>query len=177
MKKDKVYLPIIGVLSVAVPIVVAILLFIPEPFRFGTYDFTFLSHLNAFLNSMTALCLLAGFIIIKTKRNERLHKTFMYSAFVLSSLFLISYVIYHSQVEHTVFGGKGLIKSIYLCILISHIVLSTAVIPLVLTSIYFAVTKRIDRHKKIVAFTFPIWFYVAVTGVIVYLMIRPYYPV
>ena len=174
MKNDKIYLPIIGVLSVAVPIVVAVLLFIPEPFRFGTYDFSFLSHLNAILNSSTALCLLLGYSFIK-KGNDRLHKFCMYVAFALSSLFLVSYVIYHSQVEHTVYGGEGVIRYVYFFILISHILLSTAVIPLVLTSIYFAITKRLDKHKRVVKFTFPIWLYVAVTGVVVYLMIRPYY--
>ena len=175
MKKDKLYLSLIGVLSVVIPVVVAALMFIPDPFKFTDYDFSFLSHLNAVLNSSTALCLLVGFIAIKKSKNESIHKFCMYVAFVLSSLFLISYVVYHSQVEHTLFLGEGSVKYIYYFILASHIILSVFVIPLVLTSIYFAITRRVERHKKIVKFTFPIWFYVACTGVIVYLMIRPYY--
>ena len=175
MKQDKFYLRIIALLSVVVPVVVAVLMFVPDPFRFSTYDFKFLSHLNGVLNTSTALCLLLGLYFIKVKKSEKLHRLSMFVAFTLSALFLISYVIYHSQVDHTIYGGEGLVKKIYLFILLTHIILSVTVIPLVLTSIYFAITKRIETHKRIVKYTFPIWFYVATSGVVVYLMIKPYY--
>ncbi len=175
MKKDKLYLPIIGVLSVIVPVLVAVLLFMEEPFKVTTYDVSFLPHLNAILNSATAVSLVLGFVFIKRYKNECLHKTAMMVAFVLSSLFLISYVIYHSQAEHTTFDGEGAVRTIYLFILGSHIILSIAIVPLVLLSIYFAITNRITKHKRLVKFTFPIWIYVAITGVVVYMMIRQYY--
>jgi putative membrane protein len=99
----------------------------------------------------------------------------MITAFALSSLFLICYVIYHYQAPSTKFMGEGLIRGVYFFILITHIILAAIVVPFVLLSIYFAITKQFTKHKKIVKWTFPIWLYVAITGVIVYLMISPYY--
>ena len=174
MKGDRLGLSIIGLLSVAVPVLVAVIIYVPEPFRFSTYDFSFLTHLNATLNSATAVCLILGYVFIKQKK-IKYHKTAMFTAFALSSLFLISYVVYHTQVPETKFGGEGFVRYVYFFVLITHIILSGIIVPLVLTSIYFAITNRIDKHKKIVKFTWPIWTYVAFTGVIVYWMIRPYY--
>ena len=112
--------------------------------------------------------------MIKQKKIEY-HRTFMMSAFILSSIFLVSYVIYHNQVESTKFGGEGVIKYLYYVILLTHIVLAAIVVPFVLLAIYYAWTKQIEQHKKIVKWTWPIWTYVAISGVIVYLMISPYY--
>jgi len=187
-KNDRKYLTLIGVLSVAIPVVVAVLLFIPQTGKLGDFDVTFLPHLNAILNSATTICLIAGFIAIKNQKQE-VHRTFMMAAFTLSSLFLVSYVLFHFQGETTYFGdldgdkvvteaekaAAGVSRTIYLVVLLTHIVLATAVVPLVLLAIYFAFSKQLDRHKKMVKWTFPIWTYVAVTGVVVYLMIRPYY--
>lgn len=187
-KNDRKYLTLIGILSVAIPVVVAVLLFIPQTGKLGDIDVTFLPHLNAILNSATALCLIAGFVAIKNQKPE-VHKTFMMSAFVLSSIFLVSYVLFHFQGETTYFGdangdkvvteaeklATGGSRTVYLIILLTHIVLATAVVPLVLLAIYFAFSKQLDRHKKMVKWTFPIWTYVAITGVIVYFMISPYY--
>lgn len=174
MKRDKVVIPVIGVLSVVIPLVVAILLFMPGSGKFTDLDVSFLPHLNAVLNTATALLLITGLIFIKNK-NRSWHKMSMYSAFVLSSLFLIAYVVYHANAEHTKFGGEGVVRYVYFALLISHILLSVAIVPLVLLSIYYAVTDRLLKHKKLVKWTWPIWIYVAVTGVVVYFMIRPYY--
>ncbi|WP_291728381.1 DUF420 domain-containing protein [Bernardetia sp.] len=166
---------VIRILSIAIPLVVAILLSpsIETKIDFG-FNTRILPHINAVFNSLTSLCLIAGFFAIKSK-NIKLHRGLMMTAFVLSSLFLVSYVIYHASVPHTVFGGEGIVKNIYYVLLGSHILLSIVVVPLVLWAIYFAWTGKIDKHKKIVKWTFPIWTYVAITGVMVYFMISPYY--
>jgi putative membrane protein len=173
-KKNNLYLIIIGVLSVAIPVLVAILLFIPQTGKLGDMDVSFLPHLNAVLNSATALSLIIGYIFIK-QGNRRYHTTAMIAAFALSTIFLISYVTYHYQAPPTKFGGEGLIRGIYFFILLTHIVLAAVVVPFVLLSIYFAASRQLIKHKKIVKWTFPIWLYVAITGVVVYLMISPYY--
>jgi len=171
---ERIYRGIIIFLSVAIPVVVAILLFIPQTGKLGDLNVSFLPHLNGVLNTATAMALISGFYFIKRK-NEAHHRTSMLSAFFISCFFLVSYVIYHFQAAPTKFGGEGLVKGIYYFLLITHIVLAAVVVPFVLFSLYFALTKQIIRHKKIVKFTFPIWLYVSVTGVIVYLMISPYY--
>jgi putative membrane protein len=173
-KNNNLYLVLISILSVAIPIVVAVLMFIPQTGKLGDLDVSFLPHLNAVLNSATALALITGFIFIKQGK-RRYHSASMATAFVLSSLFLISYVIYHYQAPSTRFLGEGLIRGVYFTILITHIILAAIVVPFVLLSIYFAVSNQLSKHRKIVKWTFPIWLYVAVTGVIVYAMISPYY--
>lgn len=165
---------IIGILSVAIPLVVAFLLFGGKTTRIEGLDVAFLPHLNAVLNTGTFLCLLAGGFAIRNK-NIALHRAFMLSAFVLSSIFLISYVIYHNNAESTTFPKDNPWRILYLILLLTHILFSMVVVPLVLLSIYFAWTKQIERHKKIVKWAYPVWLYVASTGVIVYLMISPYY--
>jgi len=100
----------------------------------------------------------------------------MISAFILGCIFLIFYVIYHANAPSTKFGGEGLIRYVYFFFLITHILLAFIVVPLVLSAIYFAVSDKIEKHRKIVKFTFPVWLYVSITGIIVYLMISPYYP-
>jgi len=185
---NRTYLIIIGVLSVVVPLLVALLFFGNNATRIEGLDVSFLPHLNAVMNSSTFIALVLGFIMIKRK-NIALHRTFMMSAFVLSSIFLISYVIYHNNAESTIFGDLngnkvpeeaekvaiGAIRYFYLFILLTHILLAIIVVPLVLLAIYFAWTNQVDRHKKIVKYTYPVWTYVAFTGVLVYLMISPYY--
>jgi putative membrane protein len=165
----------IGILSVVVPLLVAVLLSLntESKINFG-FDTRFIPHINAIFNSITSLCLIAGFFAIKSK-NIKLHRGLMMTAFTLSSLFLVLYVIYHASMPSTKFGQEGLIYGVYLFILITHISLSIIVVPLVLWAIYFAWTGRIASHKKMVKWTFPVWTYVAITGVIVYFMISPYY--
>lgn len=173
-KKNNTYLIIIGVLSVAIPVVVAILMFIPQTGKLGDLNVSFLPHLHAVLNSATAIALVAGYIFIRNGKKQY-HITAMITAFVLSSIFLVSYVVYHYQAPPTKFLGEGFIRGVYFFILITHIILAALVVPFVLLSIYFGVSKQYQKHRKIVKWTFPIWLYVAVTGVIVYLMISPYY--
>jgi putative membrane protein len=165
---------IIGVLSVAIPLVVAYLLFGGKATKIQGLDVSFLPHLNAVMNTATFLCLVAGGFAIRNK-NISLHRTLMMSAFVLSSIFLVSYVVYHNNAESTAFPKENPLRYVYLFILLTHILLSMVVVPLVLLALYFAWTKQIEKHKRIVKWTYPVWLYVASTGVIVYLMISPYY--
>lgn len=172
--QESKYRNVIIALSVTIPLVVALLIFFPQSGKLGDYDVSFLPHLNGILNTATSICLIAGFIFIKS-RNEAWHRTMMLSALFLSAIFLVSYVIYHYQAEPTKFGGEGLIKGIYYFVLLTHIVLAAIVVPFVLFAVYYGLTDQRQRHKKVVKWTFPIWIYVAITGVIVYLMISPYY--
>jgi putative membrane protein len=174
---------------VAIPVVVAILLFIPQTGKLGDFDVSVLPTLNAILNSATSVCLILAFLFIKQK-NIKMHRNLMMTAFALSSVFLVSYVIYHFQAPSTRFGdinadgildaselaSVGSMRYVYLFILLTHIALAIIVVPLVLLAFYFALSKQIDRHKRMVKWTFPVWTYVAITGVVVYLMISPYYP-
>ena len=160
-------------LSIVVPLLVAILYLLPKNFTVGE-EVYFLPMLNAFLNGTTSILLVAGFIAIKNGKKET-HKRIMLAALVLSILFLLSYVTYHALTESTPFGGEGMIKAIYLVILLTHIVLAIAIVPLVLISFSRALSAKFDKHKKIARITLPLWLYVTVTGVVVYLMISPYY--
>jgi len=164
---------VIASLSVAIPVVVAVLLFMPTRIDGGEWVYI-LPHLNAAINTATSILLIAGAILIKNKKPS-LHKAAMTSAFILGAIFLVSYVIYHATVPSTSFGGEGTIKTVYYFFLISHILLAIVVVPFVLLAFYYAWTQKFERHKKIVKVTFPVWLYVSVTGVIVYFMIAPYY--
>jgi putative membrane protein len=172
---EKKYNTWIIILSIAIPIVVAILFKVKlKDFGFDVKPLSFLPPIYATINGITALVLLLAVVSIK-KGNRKLHETLMKTAISLSVLFLAMYVAYHMTSESTKYGGEGVSRLVYFIILISHISLSIIVIPLVLVSYVFAIFGKFDKHKKIVKFTFPIWLYVAFTGVIVYLMISPYY--
>lgn len=164
---------IITILSLAIPLAVAILLGIRQKVDLGGWT-TYLPHINAVINSITTLLLLTGLYFIWQK-NVAVHKRTMLAAFTLGSLFLVSYVLYHLTNESTPFGGQGWIRPVYYFLLISHIVLSVVVVWFVLRAVYFALSGQIIRHKQTVKYAFPIWLYVSITGVVVYLMIRPYY--
>ena len=176
IKNNSLYLWIIGTLSVVVPIAVAVLFYMQRTggSGFNNLDVRVLPHLNAVINSTTAFVLLIGYYFIK-KGKQKEHRAAMLTAFTLSSIFLISYVIYHYIGKHTLYGGDGFLKVFYLLILFSHIVLSVVVVPLVLLSIYYGLTRQNQKHKKLAKWTFPVWLYVSVSGVLVYLMISPYY--
>ena len=179
---------IILFLSIIIPLAVAFLLFIPGKLSVSGNWNLYLPHINGSINSITSFVLLFGFIMIK-RENRDLHKKAMITAFALGVLFLISYILYHSTTSSTIFGDVnrdgildsdetaliGSLRSIYLLILLSHILLAIIVVPLVLFAFYFALTDKFDKHKKIVRFTLPVWLYVSVSGVLVYLLIRPYY--
>jgi len=155
-------------LSIVVPLVVAALFGI----KIDGVDLTFLPPIYATINGVTALTLIASLIAIKQK-NMKLHRALNRFALLLSLVFLALYVAYHMTSESTAYLGDY--KTIYYIILISHIVLSVAVIPIVLFTYLFAWQGNYERHKKWTRFAWPIWFYVATTGVIVYLMISPFY--
>lgn len=132
-----------------------------------------LPALNAFFNSLSTAFLVYGFVCIRRKEYQK-HMRSMLAAFVSSTLFLVSYVIYHNFHGHTVFPVEGLIRVIYLSILFSHIVLSALVVPLILSSFYLAFSGRFALHRKVSKFSFPIWLYVSITGVLIFFMLRAY---
>lgn len=166
---------LIVVLSVAIPVVVAILFsFKLKDFGINVEPLSFLPPIYAAINGFTAVLLVGGVLAIKNGK-RRLHEIFMQTAIACSVIFLVMYVAYHMTSDSTPFGGVGAIRYVYFFILISHIILSIAVIPLVLFTYVKALAERFDKHKKLAKITFPIWLYVAVTGVVVYVMIAPYY--
>jgi putative membrane protein len=175
--------------SILIPIAVAILFMVKlKDFGIVVEPLSFLPPIYATLNGLTALLLLMGVIAIKNG-NKKVHERLMTTAIACSVVFLVMYVAYHMTADSTVYGdidGNKILdatekayssstRSIYLFILITHIGLSIAIIPLVLITYVKALAARFDKHKKIAKITFPLWLYVAVTGVVVYLMISPYY--
>ena len=166
--------PII-IVSLLIPIVVALLFSVKlKDFGIEVEPLSFLPPIYASINGITALLLIFAVLAIKNG-NRSLHEKLMTSAIACSIVFLVMYVAYHMTSESTKFGGEGIIKYVYFFILITHIALSVIIIPLVLFTYVRALSEQFDRHKKLARITFPLWLYVAVTGVIVYLMIAPYY--
>lgn len=172
--KDSVYKPIIIALSIIIPIVVVLLMILPGRDSVNKGSLSSLPMFHAFLNGTTALSLLTGYFFIK-KGDKNSHRFFMLLAFLLSSIFLVSYVVYHFNYPPTKYLGVGIIRPIYFFTLISHIILAVTIVPLALFAIYFALSNQIAKHKQITKFTFPIWVYVSITGVIVYILMSPYY--
>ena len=161
----------IWVVSILIPVVVAILFMIRIP---NVAPLDFLPPIYASINGLTAIILILAFSAIR-KKNIILHEKLMKIAISLSVIFLVMYVAYHMTSDPTPYGGSGVLRPLYFFILISHIILSIGIIPLVLITYVRAISKLFSDHKKIARFTFPIWMYIAVTGVIIYLMISPYY--
>ena len=172
--KDKNYTPLVLSLTVVIVALVAVLFFLPAYDGELGFDVTILPMLNAIFNSFTFLALIVALTAIK-KKNIKMHRTFIGVAFVSTTLFLVSYVSYHYLTESTSYGGEGILRPIYFFILITHILLAIVVVPLALFSVVFGLTNKIEKHRKIAKWTMPIWLYVSLTGVIVYLMISPYY--
>ncbi len=170
MKEEQPYRKLIIVVSVVVPIVVATLFRVKIP----GYDFSFLPPIYASINGLTAVFLIIAVAAIKSGK-KHMHEFLMKLCIGLSASFLIMYVLYHMTSESTPYGGTGISRYLYFFILISHIVLSVAVIPMVLFTFVRALSGNFERHKALARYTFPVWLYVSVTGVIVYLMISPYY--
>ena len=168
----------IWTMAVVIPAAVALLFLIPpvenlsDEVKASLY---LLPKLNAYFNGTAFLCLIGAFIAIKNK-NIKVHRAFTTTALILSMLFLVSYVAFHLTTESTKFGGEGWIRTVYFIVLISHILLSTGIIPLVLFTYVRGLGMQVEKHRKIAKITWPIWLYVTATGVIVYWMISPYYP-
>ncbi len=191
VSNDKLYFRIILAISIAIPALVGLLLIIPGKENLvGNFDVTFLPKLNAIINSTVSVLLVAGYIAIRNKKQST-HKGLMLTAFFLSGLFLLSYVTYHYLATESKFGdtnhdgsvdelelaAAGTIRYVYYFILLTHIVLSIAIVPMVLFTVYRSFSGQFEKHKKLARFTFPLWLYVSITGVVVYLLIAPYYPV
>ncbi|MDB9791590.1 MAG: DUF420 domain-containing protein [Bacteroidia bacterium] len=172
---DKTFFRIAMTISIVVFLLVVLLnkrvLSPPDTFPAFIYK---LPLLHAIINGTCAVLLIFSLRAIKAGKVD-LHKKINLSTFGLSAVFLISYVTYHFFVPETSYGGDGILKTFYYFILLTHIPLAAAVLPLILLSFWYALTGKIDKHKKIVRFTYPIWLYVAVTGVLVYMMISPFY--
>ena len=167
-KKIKIW---ITILSIAIPIVVALLFGYKIP---DAEPLSFLPPIYATINGITAMLLVAAVIAIKNGR-KKLHQGLMTTCILLSVLFLGMYVAYHMTSESTSYGGEGVIRYVYLFILLTHIILSIVIIPLVLITYSKTYLEDFVAHRKWAKYTFPIWLYVAITGVVVYLMIAPYY--
>ena len=177
---------LIVVLSILIPGIVAMLFFIPEKLELGAFVYE-LPHLHAVINSMTSLILILALIAVKIGF-VNWHRGLMTSAIVMGALFLISYVTYHSSVESVIFGdldGNGILdtyeekladsRGTYLILLLSHILFSMVALPLVLLSFYYALISNFEKHRRMVKFAYPVWLFVSISGVLVYMMMRPYY--
>jgi putative membrane protein len=167
---EKKYNKLIVALSIIIPLAVASLF----SFKIDVDLPIFLPPIYASLNALTAILLIVAVWAIKTKK-RKLHERLMKIAIGLSVLFLMLYIAYHMTSNSTTYGGEGILKYIYYFILISHILLSIVVIPFVLITFVRAITGDFEKHKNIAKLTFPLWLFVAVSGVVVYLMIYPYY--
>lgn len=172
---EKKFSKFIVAVSIIIPVVVAILFGVKlKDFGYNVEPLSFLPPIYATTNGITAIVLVWAVIAIKNGK-RKLHERLMTFAISLSVAFLVMYVAYHMTSDSTKFGGEGVIRYVYFFILVTHILLSIAIIPLVLITYVRALAENFDRHRKIAKFTFPFWLYVAVTGVVVYLMISPYY--
>jgi len=170
-EKERKFNRIITIISILVPLVVAVLFGVKVP---NSEPLKFLPPIYAAINGLTAVLLIYAVWAIKNGKRV-LHQNIMSACILLSILFLLMYIAYHMTADSTSYGGVGVIKYVYYFILISHIILSIVIIPLVLKTYARAYLKDFERHRQLARFTFPIWLYVAVTGVVVYLMISPYY--
>lgn len=168
--KKEPYKALIIALAVVVPVLVAVLFRV----RIDGYDLSFLPPIYAGINGLTAVLLIAAVVAIRN-RKRLLHERLMKTCIGLSASFLVMYVAYHMTSESTVYGGLGPMRYVYYFVLISHILLSVIITPLVLFTFSRALGGNFERHRALAKFTFPIWLYVAITGVLVYLMISPYY--
>ena len=164
---------IILAVSVAAFLLLIYLLYLSEPGDVSGEWILWLPTLNALLNSISTVLILSGYVAIRN-RKFKIHMRFMLSAFITSTLFLVSYLVYHHFAGDTPFPGQGWVRPVYFTILISHIILSAFVVPLVLTSYYFAFSGKFKIHRKVSRWTFPIWLYVSITGVVIYFFLKVY---
>jgi putative membrane protein len=162
-------------ISIAALSLLAWLLLFHGGMQGANVNLRFLPAVNACFNATAASLLLAGWVAIKKQRAD-LHRYFMVSAFAASACFLVGYLAYHAVHGDTKFGGEGAVRTLYLLLLASHVLLSLVIVPLCLTAFWFAWKQEFKRHAKVTRWLHPIWLYVSVTGVVVFLMLRPYYP-
>jgi len=187
---DRTWIGIIIAVSLVVIAVVALLIYNAQTVTTFNARIYFLPKLNAFLNGSVAVLITVGYIFIRNKK-WKIHRFCMLTAFCFSIAFLVSYILYHAQAPETIFGDLnhdghldameklqvGNIRYFYYVILITHILLAAAIVPMTLLTLFRIWKKQVKKHRKMGQLTFPVWLYVSVTGVIVYLMISPYYPI
>jgi putative membrane protein len=173
--RDRIALPVIGALSLVVVLAVGVLLLGHTPGRGGRADVAALPALNALLNGASAVLLTAGWLAIR-RRRIAVHRGCMLGAFSVSVLFLVSYVVYHALAGSRPFAGQGWIRPVYFGVLITHVVLAAAMVPFVLTTLYRALGADFARHARLARVTLPVWLYVSVTGVAVYLILYRLFP-
>ena len=171
---DRAAFAVIGVVTLLVVGLVGALMAGGSVARPAALDVTALPLLNACLNAVSAGFLVAGWIFIR-RRRVAAHVTCMLAAFVVSSLFLVSYVTYHYHAGSRPFTGQGWIRPVYFALLITHIVLAAVIVPLALVTFFRGINGRVAEHRAIARWTMPLWLYVSITGVVVYVMISPYY--
>ena len=171
ISKEKKFNRLIRIVSIVIPVVVALLFGVKIP---NVEPLSFLPPIYATINGITAVLLLVAVWAIKNGR-QTLHQNLMTTNIVLSLAFLVMYIAYHMTSDSTAYGGEGFLRYTYFFILITHIILSIALIPLVLRTYTKAYLKDFEGHRALAKYTFPVWLYVAVTGVVVYIMISPYY--
>jgi putative membrane protein len=174
MTIKKNYTKLIWGLSIGINFLICLAYFVPTMALPPDYDFSYIPKLNATLNMMTFLSLLSALIAIKCKK-IKLHRNFIFAALMFTGVFLGSYLLYHFTTPSTKFGGAGAIKVLYLFILLTHIVLAALIVPLAMVAIARAINRDFEKHKQIAKWVMPIWLYVSLTGVVIYLMISPYY--
>jgi putative membrane protein len=168
---DKIWIPTIIILSMVIPLAVAVLIYFPLDLVDIDANFPLF---HATINGTVSILLVLALYLVKSGKHLA-HRNVMLTAFALSSVFLVSYVLSKVNTPPTPFGGEGLLRSVYFFILISHIFLATFIVPLALFSIYRGIKGEFGKHKRISKWTWPIWFYVSVTGVLVYWFMAPYY--
>jgi len=175
-EEEKRYKGLVWTLSIVIPLAVAALFGINlRRLGYDVEPLSFLPPIYATINGLTAVCLVVAVSAVR-RGNRKLHERLVKLCMVFSSLFLLMYMAYHMTSDSTPFGGEGAIRYIYFFILITHILLSIIIIPFVLFTFIRGIAGAYERHKKLARITYPMWLYVAVTGVVVYLMISPYYP-
>jgi putative membrane protein len=173
LKEKGINSKVIISITILLPLAVAAMYFLPKSDNVSDVVKS-IPQFNAFLNGTAFVTLVAGLVAIRSGKKE-IHRALMSLAIMLSALFLVGYVTYHSQVESTEFGGEGMVRFVYFFILITHIILAASLAPMVLFTFTKAIRGDFKGHKRLAKWTYPIWLYVSLTGIIVYLMISPYY--
>jgi putative membrane protein len=173
-EKTRNYTPLIVTITIVIYALVAILSYLDPPAGAADADWTFLPLLNAIFNSFTFIFLLAAWFYIK-KGNTKMHRNFIIAAFGSTTLFLLCYVTYHFLTESTSYGGDGFLRYVYYFVLFTHIVLAAVIVPLALVTAARGLNNRNAAHRKIARWAMPLWLYVSLTGVLVYILIAPYY--
>lgn len=169
------YKPLIVVLTIAINGLILLAFILPKLPVWKRYHFSVLPLLNAVLNGLTFLLLLAA-LYAALRKKIRLHRLFIFLAFSCTSLFLFAYLLYHFSTPSTRYGGGGILRGIYFFILSTHVFLAALTVPLALFTMAAGLNNQVERHRKIARWTMPVWLYVSFTGVVVYLLISPYYP-